>query len=88
MQYESKQYALEERGVRRMANKCEHPSVWVTAFKMRVQDFATECVGGRRSVGKTSRNEVTSRRVQSISILSIILFAMLRENSTRTEFLY
>jgi len=32
----------------------------------RVQDVATECDGGRRSEGKTSRKEFTSRSVHSI----------------------
>jgi hypothetical protein len=66
MPYESKSYALEERGVRCMASQCEPPSVWGSALTMRVQGFRIEPDDGNKSEGKTSRKEVTSRRVHRI----------------------
>jgi hypothetical protein len=71
MSYESKYYALEERGVRRMASQCEPPSVWGSALTLRVQGFRIERDDGNKSQGKTYRKEGTSRRVHRICQVSI-----------------
>jgi len=64
MPFESKWYALEERGVRRMASQCESNSVWGSALTMRVHGFRIERDDGNKLEGKTSRKVFTSRRVQ------------------------
>jgi hypothetical protein len=63
MPYEAKKCALEERSVTRMASQCVHPSVLGSAFAMRVQVFRIESDNGNKSEWKTSREEVTSRRI-------------------------
>ena len=56
---------------------------------MRVQNLATECDGGRRSEGKISRKEFTSRSVHSICMVPMLNSVVtLREKSTRTELSY
>ena len=56
---------------------------------MRVQDLAPECDGGRRSEGKTSRKEFTSRSLHSICLVSNQIYVVtLREKFTRTYLLY
>ena len=64
MPYESKYYALVERGVGRMANQCEPPSVWGSALTMRVQGFRTGRDDGNKSEGKTSRKVTQLRHAE------------------------
>jgi hypothetical protein len=71
MPYESKYYALEERGVRRVASQFEPSSVWGSALTMRVHGFRIESDDGNKSEGKTSRKEVKSRRVHRIWKVSV-----------------
>jgi len=52
MPYESKYYALDERGVRRMASQFEPPSAWGSALTIRVRGFRIERDDGNKSDGK------------------------------------
>jgi hypothetical protein len=72
MPYESKLYALEERGVRRMASQCERPSVWGSTLMMRVQSFWTGRDDGNKSEGKTSKI-FTLRSVHKICLVSMLV---------------
>ena len=55
MPYESKWYALEEWGVRRMARHCEPTSVWGTALTMGMKGSWTVRDDGNKSEGNTSK---------------------------------
>ena len=71
MRYESKYYAFEDLEPKRTVSQCKLLSVWgsvlMLTVEIRVIDF------GMRSEGKTSRNELTSRSVQSIYTVSSFL---------------
>ena len=59
-------------GSKTMVRRNTPSTLWGSAFKIRVQDHADECDGGRRSEGKTSRKEFTLRNVQIICMMPIL----------------